>query len=61
MHTITLSLIDWLIILLYFVFVIGIGYYLKKFMGTKEDIFEAGRRNRRHRYFYLRARNGLYG
>ena len=45
MHTISLSVIDWLIILLYFVFVIGIGYYLKKFMGTKEDFFEAGRRN----------------
>ncbi len=45
MHTITLGLIDWAIILLYFVFVIGIGCYLKKFMGTKEDFFEAGRRN----------------
>jgi solute:Na+ symporter, SSS family len=45
MHTITLSFIDWLIILVYFVVVIGIGYYLKKFMGTKEDFFEAGRRN----------------
>ena len=45
MHTISLNPIDWLIILLYFAFVIGIGYYLKKFMGTKEDFFEAGRRN----------------
>jgi SSS family solute:Na+ symporter len=45
MHTISLNPIDWLIIVLYFVFVIGIGYYLKKFMGTKEDFFEAGRRN----------------
>jgi solute:Na+ symporter, SSS family len=45
MHTITLSFIDWLIILVYFAAVIGIGYYLKKFMGTKEDFFEAGRRN----------------
>jgi solute:Na+ symporter, SSS family len=45
MNTITLSFIDWLIILVYFVAVIGIGYYLKKFMGTKEDFFEAGRRN----------------
>ncbi|MBP1608766.1 MAG: sodium solute transporter superfamily, partial [Acidobacteria bacterium] len=45
MHTITLSFIDWLIILVYFAAVIAIGYYLKKFMGTKEDFFEAGRRN----------------
>jgi SSS family solute:Na+ symporter len=45
MHTITLSLIDWLIILVYFAAVIGIGYYLKRFMCTKEDFFEAGRRN----------------
>lgn len=45
MHTITLSFIDWLIILIYFAAVIGIGYYLKRFMGTKEDFFEAGRRN----------------
>jgi SSS family solute:Na+ symporter len=45
MHTITLSFIDWLIIIIYFAAVIGIGYYLKKFMNTKEDFFEAGRRN----------------
>ena len=45
MHTIMLSFIDWLIILIYFAAVIGIGYYLKKFMNTKEDFFEAGRRN----------------
>jgi solute:Na+ symporter, SSS family len=45
MHTITLSFIDWLIILVYFAAVISIGWYLKRFMGTKEDFFEAGRRN----------------
>lgn len=45
MHTITLTFIDWLIILVYFAAVIGIGWYLKRFMGTKEDFFEAGRRN----------------
>jgi len=45
MNTITLSFIDWLIILVYFAAVIGIGWYLKRFMGTKEDFFEAGRRN----------------
>jgi SSS family solute:Na+ symporter len=45
METLSLTLLDWLIIAVYFVFVIGIGYYLKRFMGTKEDFFEAGRRN----------------
>ena len=28
-----------MIILLYFAFVIGIGFYLKKFMGTPEELF----------------------
>jgi hypothetical protein len=37
MHSITLSFIDWLIILIYFAAVIGIGYYLKKFMNTKYE------------------------
>ena len=45
METLSLTLLDWLIIAVYFVFVVGIGYYLKRFMGTKEDFFEAGRRN----------------
>ena len=40
-----ISWVDWLIILLYFVFVIGIGVYLKRFAGTGEDFFLAGRRN----------------
>ncbi len=45
METLSLTLLDWLIIAVYFIFVVGIGYYLKRFMGTKEDFFEAGRRN----------------
>lgn len=45
METLSLTLLDWLIITVYFIFVVGIGYYLKRFMGTKEDFFEAGRRN----------------
>ncbi|HFE52564.1 MAG TPA: Na+/galactose cotransporter [Bacteroidetes bacterium] len=40
-----LSWVDFLIIALYFVFVIGIGVYLKRFAGTGEDFFLAGRRN----------------
>ncbi len=40
-----LSWVDGLIVALYFVFVIGIGAYLKRFAGTGEDFFLAGRRN----------------
>lgn len=40
-----ISLVDWFIIALYFVFVLGIGIYLKRFSGTGEDFFLAGRRN----------------
>jgi solute:Na+ symporter, SSS family len=45
MDTIQLGLIDWLIIGLYFVFIIGIGVYLKRFTKTGEDFFLAGRQN----------------
>ncbi|GGG91026.1 sodium:solute symporter family protein [Silvibacterium dinghuense] len=38
-----LTLIDWLIMLLYFVFVLGIGFALKRFMKTSKDFFQAGR------------------
>jgi len=40
---VTLTLIDWLIMLLYFVFVLGIGFALKRFMKTSNDFFLAGR------------------
>ena len=39
----TLSLIDWLIMLVYFVFVLGIGFALKRYMRTSNDFFLAGR------------------
>ena len=42
---IELKLIDWLIIALYFVFILGIGLYLKRFSESNEDFFLAGRRN----------------
>ncbi len=45
MHAIGLSFVDWLIIAIYFGFVIGLGFYLKKFTTSEEDFFLAGRRN----------------
>ncbi len=41
--TVTLSPIDWLIMLVYFVFVLGIGFALKRYMRTSNDFFLAGR------------------
>src|ERR1700744_3893118 len=38
-----LSWIDWLIMLVYFVFVLGIGFALKRYMRTSSDFFLAGR------------------
>ncbi len=38
-----LSYIDWLIMLVYFVFVLGIGFALKRYMRTSNDFFLAGR------------------
>jgi len=38
-----LTVIDWLIMLLYFVFVLGIGFALKRYMKTSKDFFQAGR------------------
>jgi len=38
-----LSIIDWSIMLVYFVFVLGIGFALKRFMRTSNDFFMAGR------------------
>ena len=45
MVTISLTLVDWLIIAVYFAFVIGIGFYLKRFTNSQEDFFLAGRKN----------------
>lgn len=43
--TFQISWVDWLIIIIYFGFVLGIGYYLKRFTSTGEDFFMAGRKN----------------
>jgi SSS family solute:Na+ symporter len=40
---VNLTTIDWVIMLLYFVFVLGIGFMLKRFMKTSKDFFQAGR------------------
>lgn len=40
---ISLSLSDLLIIILYFVMVLGIGFYLKRYANTSNDFFMAGR------------------
>jgi hypothetical protein len=40
---VNLTTIDWLIMLLYFVFVLGIGFALKRFMKTSKDYLQAGR------------------
>src|SRR5512136_3229503 len=45
MNVITLSFVDWIIIVLYFAFIIGIGLYLRRFTKTGEDYFMAGRKN----------------
>src|SRR5438067_4662013 len=38
-----LTFIDWTIMLIYFVFVLGIGFALKRYMKTSTDFFLAGR------------------
>lgn len=45
MDAIGLTFVDWLIILIYFGFVLGIGFYLKKYTLNDEDFFLAGRKN----------------
>lgn len=45
MQAIGLSFIDWVIIFVYFAFVLGIGWYLKRFTKNHEDFFLAGRKN----------------
>ena len=42
-HAANLTWIDWLIMLVYFVFVLGIGFALKRYMRTSNDFFLAGR------------------
>src|SRR5919199_951468 len=38
-----LAAIDWIIMLVYFVFVLGIGFALKRYMKTSTDFFLSGR------------------
>jgi len=45
MATFTLSIVDWLILAIYFAFILGLGYYLKRFTKSQEDYFLAGRKN----------------
>jgi SSS family solute:Na+ symporter len=45
MQAIGLTFIDRVIILIYFAFVIDIGFYLRKFTTSQEDFFLAGRKN----------------
>lgn len=45
MPSIGLTFIDWIIIIIYFAFVIGIGVYLRRFTRSEEDFFLAGRKN----------------
>jgi len=40
--TLHITWVDWLVIALYFAFVLGIGFYLKRFTKTGEDFFIAG-------------------
>jgi SSS family solute:Na+ symporter len=45
MQSIHLGFSDWLIIAIYFGFVLGIGFYIKRYTKTENDYFMAGRRN----------------
>jgi SSS family solute:Na+ symporter len=45
MEAIGLSHIDWVIIIIYFAFVLGIGIYLRRYTKSQEDFFLAGRKN----------------
>ena len=45
MESIGLTFVDWLIIAIYFAFVLGLGFYLKKFTLNENDFFLAGRKN----------------
>ena len=40
-----LTAVDWLLVIVYFAFVLGVGYYLKHYTRTGTDFFLAGRRN----------------
>ena len=44
MATIGLSFVDWLIIAVYFAFVLGIGFYLKRFTKSRKTSSSPGGR-----------------
>jgi len=45
MSAIELTFVDWLIIAIYFAFVLGVGFYLRRYTKNQEDFFLAGRKN----------------
>ena len=45
MNSMPLGFFDWGIMLVYFAFIVWIGFYLKKFTKSDDDFFLAGRRN----------------
>ncbi len=45
MGSFALTFPDWLIIAIYFGFIIGIGFYLRRFTKNADDFFLAGRKN----------------
>lgn len=40
---VTLAAVDWAIVVIYFAFVLGIGFVLRKYMKSSEDFLESGR------------------
>ena len=42
-HSLTLTGIDYAILVIYFLFVLGIGYVLKRSVSGSKDFFESGR------------------
>src|SRR5512147_1665131 len=45
MATLGLTPVDWLVVVVYFVFILGLGFYLQRFTKTQDDFFLAGRKN----------------
>ena len=45
MQAFSLGVVDWLVIASYFLVVLGLGFYLKRYTTNEEDFFLAGRRN----------------
>jgi len=45
MQALSLGVVDWLVIASYFLIVLGLGFYLKRYTTNEEDFFLAGRKN----------------